>query len=91
MTESIVPQSACPNCNRLMDRATGVSDQNAVPKPGDLTLCISCAAISRYGDQLQLQPLEFGALEQIALDNPRGYRYLVVAQKHILEKIRSKK
>jgi hypothetical protein len=44
----------CPYCNHKVDMASSTSDDGA-PKPGDISLCISCAGIMAYGSDMALE------------------------------------
>ncbi|HEY7233895.1 MAG TPA: hypothetical protein VH539_07080 [Gemmatimonadaceae bacterium] len=49
--------SACPACGTKVDDATIVfNDRKALPEPGDFTVCLYCAAVSVFDDQLRLRP-----------------------------------
>jgi len=37
----------CPSCGKLLDGATGI-DTNNLPAPGDVSVCIYCAAVLRF-------------------------------------------
>lgn len=54
MPMSRVPESPCPNCGHVMNGATDPEDEDAVPVPGDATVCIDCAALLVFGPELQL-------------------------------------
>jgi hypothetical protein len=47
----------CPKCGKLIDGATGLSDQEysepPQPKPGDLSVCLHCGALLRYDEKLR--------------------------------------
>lgn len=44
-----MPQLECPYCHYLSDRATQVdSDELHIPKGGDVSICIKCAAVSIF-------------------------------------------
>jgi hypothetical protein len=49
-----VPPSPCPSCFKVMDRATDGLRGGGRPRPGDVTVCINCGALLRFGEQLQL-------------------------------------
>lgn len=57
--------SACPSCGYVMDASTAVTDPNAVPKPGDLTICIKCGTPLQYGPGLMLQKLSAETWENL--------------------------
>lgn len=54
MPMSRVPESPCPSCGHVMNGATDPDDLDAVPVPGDATVCINCAALLVFGPELQL-------------------------------------
>ena len=62
---SEVPVSQCPKCGYLTDRAGSVDDDTKVPTPGDLSICLRCAHVTKYADDLTL--VELGSAELIAL------------------------
>jgi hypothetical protein len=51
----------CPHCGSPIDQASGLVDKNArnelKPKPGDISLCIICAGLSRYTETMTLRKL----------------------------------
>ena len=55
--EAIVPESACPSCGYLFDRASGV-DHSSVPHPGDVTVCIRCGAPAFFASDMSLRAPE---------------------------------
>lgn len=44
----------CPTCEHVLEAATGITTDDA-PKPGDVTLCIYCAAILVFTDDLRVR------------------------------------
>lgn len=54
MTDHLVPTSYCPECGIKLNIATHHAHQH-LPEPGDFTVCISCMAVLRYADGLQLR------------------------------------
>jgi hypothetical protein len=64
------PAPYCPACGKKLDGATSVERDGADPKPGDLGVCIGCAAVLQYhGSPLRLRRLEGDDLT-IALADP---------------------
>lgn len=63
-----MPQAACPLCQVALRCATNVEDKldATAPRPGDLTVCIHCAAILRFDDELI--PVRLAAADLAALD-----------------------
>jgi hypothetical protein len=43
MRETVMPRSSCPSCGYSVDGASDFEGQ-AVPKPGDVSICLNCAA-----------------------------------------------
>lgn len=44
--------NSCPKCNHKLDAAAAVPDAAQYPRPGDLTICINCAAILFFDAEL---------------------------------------
>ncbi len=44
----------CPYCFKLLDAATSLGTE-AVPGPGDFTVCIDCCAVLKYGPDMSLE------------------------------------
>jgi hypothetical protein len=62
--------SPCPECKYAIDAATAAFS-HARPKPGDVTVCLNCAAILEFADDLTVQrtdttKLPLDVLEQLA-------------------------
>lgn len=51
----LVPESDCPYCDYHMDGMTCLQDGYAVPVPGDISVCISCAQILMVTDELTVR------------------------------------
>lgn len=66
MKTTRVPPSHCHNCQRLLDAATNLG--KAIPCKGDLTVCISCAAIHRYNEDLVLYPVTREELDSLDVE-----------------------
>ena len=71
---SHTPESSCPNCGKVLDAATHPGD--AVPRPGDLTMCAVCGEFSEFGPDLGLLPLSKKSLEGIDLVQLQAMRRL---------------
>lgn len=48
---------SCPSCGHKLDAATATSANMQAPEPGDLSLCIECAAFLRYTRLMTLEIL----------------------------------
>lgn len=80
-----VPTSACGRCGQVLDHATG-PDHDAIPEPGDITLCIRCGTVHRFGPDMELIPLTREELDD-AFSGPEGIellraRILIESQLH---------
>lgn len=51
-----IPLSKCLSCGIANDAATAVGE-NARPKPGAITVCITCGHVQAYADDLTLREL----------------------------------
>lgn len=61
-----MPLCACPVCLASLDAATDPTGANAVPGPGDLTICLHCTAVLQF-DAARL-PLRMDAAAMATLD-----------------------
>jgi hypothetical protein len=78
-----VPPARCPSCGYLADAATPVRGMSeAVPKPGDITMCIRCGNVLKFGQSLDLLPVDVDTL-------PAETRRTLHAMKEALKKARS--
>lgn len=81
-----VPRCACPTCGHMLTAASATCVQApSPPKPGDLTICISCAEILTYGADLDLARAP--AAELASLDD-RTAAWLAHVQQLIRERRR---
>jgi len=66
-TVHVDPPSRCPNCGGKLDAASEVFGGNAAPRPDDLSVCIHCATMLKFNDDLTVGLLtrdEFAQLPQ---------------------------
>lgn len=63
-----LPTSPCSNCKRLTDAATVVDHADAIPKPGDLSVCAYCGVINAYDAALLLVPFPDEDFSLLPLD-----------------------
>lgn len=52
-TTTRTPPVRCPACDHLVDAATSTQGE-ATPSPGDLSVCVYCAAVLEFADDLRL-------------------------------------
>jgi hypothetical protein len=57
MITTTVEKDVCPSCGHTLD-AFSSSYEEAVPEPGDLSMCINCLAYLVIGENLKLKILE---------------------------------
>lgn len=62
----------CPDCNALLNDATGIADDQAWPVAGDLAVCAYCCAMLKFIDDVghveRLSKAEYEALAQAERD-----------------------
>jgi hypothetical protein len=71
-----VPASPCPTCGTELDGAANVHGPSPLPEPGDLTVCIECAALLTYSATLSLVALPENEAPPELLDIQRAVREL---------------
>ena len=64
MLTSRLPPAACPHCGALLDACTSL-DGDHQPSPGDWTVCIECAGVSRWDASFNLRAPEREAFADI--------------------------
>jgi hypothetical protein len=75
-------KTTCPSCGALNDGATAPTEQiSQQPKPGDLSVCLYCAAICVYLPDLQLRLATIDEVANIATSDPEGFRLISKFQK----------
>lgn len=61
---TILPDVTCPTCKHTADAQSGVGDPNAVPQPGDWTICARCISLARFTDDLKLRSVTQEEIDQ---------------------------
>jgi hypothetical protein len=82
--ESVIPRQFCPACLTELNRATHPVYRVA-PKPGDLNVCIECAAVTMYGDDLNLRALDEAERQALEAVDPKAWADVVRFQRIIRE------
>jgi hypothetical protein len=72
-----MPAAFCPGCFKVLDGVTNLESSEA-PKSGDFTICIYCAAVLRFTENMQL---ELSSLEDIPVAFRLGFAKVVMAAK----------
>ncbi len=86
MPDYRVPESKCPFCFAELDRACN-TDAEGGPRPGDMSICLYCARILKFGPMTQLvlpTPEDFEELMRqspetilLLMKNQRAVRQLI--------------
>lgn len=63
------PDNACPACGSRLDAATAVRE-DARPDPGDVSVCVYCAAILRFDRELYLYAPEQWEVDYLLAEIP---------------------
>jgi hypothetical protein len=80
-----VKGSMCPSCGRLATGALeAAADECRPPRPGDVTVCINCAAPSQFDAGLQLAPLGLAELAELQAEQPGLIEDVREAQRKIV-------
>lgn len=67
MRETRMPPVRCPACDLLLDAASDPRGE-AIPQPGDATLCIHCGFIGVFDDDLTIRRPTAAEQEEFAKD-----------------------
>lgn len=49
-----IPPCPCPYCGIVLNAAATEDADVATPTPGNITMCATCAGVSRFNDQLKM-------------------------------------
>ena len=80
--ETRLPINFCPECNKKLDAATGV-DHDSRPEPNDVTVCLYCATVLQFNDDLTLRSTTDAERFQLLVDNPALFKAVDAIQKRI--------
>jgi len=73
----------CPHCGHLLDSCTPIGSSEG-PKPGDVSICVSCATPLEFGPELRLQEANLEAYpESLQKQLRRMQQVLVQAKEEI--------
>lgn len=79
-----VKKSACPVCGYVMDHATAaLGPDNLTPSPGDIGLCLNCAEILQYADDLSVKRPDLSNLLELHRETPEEWKRLCAGQELI--------
>lgn len=75
------PRMLCPECGAVLSAATVFSDKEAVPKKGDVSLCVTCGAFRVFeanGLSRAMRQGEFEALPEAVQKELAAGRALIM-------------
>lgn len=65
LTTKTTPKGHCPTCAAPFDAHTCMNHPASHPSPGSITVCIYCANVLVFGDNLTLRELSFDDLAEL--------------------------
>lgn len=87
MIENLIPEAPCPACGYVMDRATAIFEEGAVPAAGDLTVCIRCGAALEFGPGLELLPTDVTKLPLEMYEQVLSVRTAIFHSQYLAKKL----
>jgi len=93
MSTHEMKENACPDCGKLLDRATNVSGSNEEPSPGDITICNRCGSFLTFAQDLSLElldPEEFNELDEEFKNQLLKIQEYIIMSEHALEYLTGK-
>jgi hypothetical protein len=69
------PLTICWHCDRALDAATPIDD-DAVPEPGAVSLCMYCGAVSYFEHDLRLRPPTHAELDELEQNDEFRRQYV---------------
>ena len=81
----------CLGCGGLIDAAAAPMDDNAIPSPGDVTICIHCGYLMAFADDLSYRGLtekEMDELDLLEISRIQRARKTVMDKKPIGESVK---
>lgn len=64
---TLMDECNCPQCGYHLDAATGING-DTIPESGDISICVNCAAILEFTEDLTLQILSKEELRKLTKD-----------------------
>ena len=70
----MLPPDYCPQCKRTIDaHASGNPNKEDAPKADDITICMYCAALCRYDEDMRLELLSEEKKQEIREESPGSW------------------
>lgn len=73
----------CPYCNTLLNATTSINNKKNNPKPGDFSICINCAEVIRFDQNLKLKK---SSIEEAKFYNVAGLEETIGLVKDVINK-----
>lgn len=83
-----IKESHCLGCGKAVDAVTSTIGAKGKPNEGDLSVCIYCGKIAKYGAEMNLVPLPDEELLLIKAEHSEVYKVLMRAQVLIQNRIK---
>ena len=74
------PESACPDCGKLLDAATD-PETDAVPEPGDVGICFGCQGVHVFTNTMGRRRPNEAEISRFPLDLLTRYQRALTAVK----------
>jgi len=66
MHHACLPKPApCPACGKVLEASTFTKGTKVEPKPGDLSICSTCGAVSQFAADMTFLPFDFEASDEM--------------------------
>jgi len=79
--DSHVPESKCPYCDKLQDGAA--SPDGYTPEPGHYAVCINCASLLRFGENMELLPVLRDEINTLRNEEPEFLEKMELMQRAV--------
>lgn len=66
-----LPPFPCPHCGTVHDAASDARQKAPPPKPGDLTLCIACAGVAQFTNDMKLRVMSQDEWDAYCAEHPQ--------------------
>lgn len=80
-----IRENICPYCNKKLDACSNMTGEDG-PDDGDFTLCLYCAAVLRFNNDLTIRPATRDDMFQFSVEQPELFNLLLTAKEEIERK-----
>ncbi len=78
-----IPECNCPNCGHRFSAASSLDDASAKPSAGDFTVCIECAQLLAFDDDLRVRKITAEEVRHIMTTTPEIWRKIEHTQRAV--------